>query len=40
VPRVDFDALDSAPSGWTIHQGAIVVRQPDSFGALRITIER
>jgi alpha-glucosidase len=40
LSRVDFDALDSAPSGWTIHQGSIIVRQPDSFGALRISIER
>lgn len=40
VPRVDSDAFDSAASGWTIRQGTIVVRQPDSFGALRITIER
>jgi hypothetical protein len=40
VPRVDFGALGSQPSGWTIHQGSVVVRQPDSFGAVRITIER
>ena len=40
VSRVDFDSLDSATSGWAIHQGSIIVRQPDSFGALRISIER
>ena len=40
LARVPFDGLDSHSSGWTMHKGSVIVRQPDSFGALRITIER
>jgi hypothetical protein len=34
------DALRTAASGWTVDQGFVIVRQPDSFGAVRVTIER
>lgn len=40
VPRVSFDALGDRSSGWTVHQGFVTVRQPDSFGVVRIRIER
>jgi alpha-glucosidase len=40
VPRVAAEALGSQPSGWTLHEGAIIVRQPDTFDAMRIRIER
>jgi alpha-glucosidase len=40
VARVAFEALEAQASGWTINQGAIIVRLPDTFEALRIRIER
>jgi hypothetical protein len=40
VPRLAVDAFAAQPSGWTLHQGSVIVRQPDSFGAVRIRIER
>ena len=40
VPRVASDALAAQTSGWTINQGSVIVRHPDTFGAMRIVIER
>jgi hypothetical protein len=40
VSRVEVDALKSASTGWTIDQGFVIVRQPDSFGVMRVTVER
>ncbi|MDQ3486203.1 MAG: glycoside hydrolase family 31 protein [Acidobacteriota bacterium] len=40
VPRVASDALGAQASGWTIDRGSVIVRQPDSFGVVRIVIER
>ena len=40
MQRVAFDALGTQPSAWTMNQGFVIVRQPDTFGAVRITIER
>jgi len=40
VPRVASDAPDAQAPGWTVDQGWVIVRQGDTFGALRVTIER
>ena len=40
VPHVAFDALGTVSSGWAVDHGVIVVRHLDSFGVVRITIER
>jgi alpha-glucosidase len=40
VPHVAPDALGTQPSGWALDHGFVVVRHPDSFGVMRITIER
>jgi alpha-glucosidase len=40
LPRVAPDALRTQASGWTVDQGFVIVRQPDSFGVVRVTIER
>ena len=40
LPRVAPEALRTQASGWTVDQGFVIVRQPDSFGAVRVTIER
>jgi hypothetical protein len=39
VPRVNADRLDSESSGWTMRDGTVIVRQPDSFNTMRIRIE-
>ena len=40
VTRVAPDAFRTQASGWTVDQGFVIVRQPDSFGVVRVTIER
>ncbi len=40
VPRVAIDALSAQPSAWAIAQGSVIVRQPDSFGVVRIMVEK
>ena len=40
LPRRAADALDSEASGWTIDRGWVVIRQADTFGPIRIVIER
>ena len=40
LPRVEPEALAAAATGWTVRDGAVVVKLRDRPEALRLTLER
>ena len=39
LPRLDSDALASAPRGWTYANGVVTVKSNDRFEPVRLAIE-